>query len=74
VDTDSFQVKPLLRVEPRDKFLLIVDTTTGLKEHVNVSIGKLSVLDQYLEAHHQLEHNFVLLEDTSIDVSVDLAG
>ena len=74
MDADSLKVQPGLLIEPANHLLLVVYTTTGLEEHVDVSIGKLSILNQDLEAHHELKHDLVLLEDTSVDVSVDLAG
>jgi len=45
VDADGLEVEPGLLVQPRHELLLVVDTTTGLKEHVDVRVGEFTILN-----------------------------
>ena len=67
-------VKVHLVVHPANLLVTVVNTRTSLQHQVHVSHGQLLRLDQNLQAHQQFEHSLVSFEQTTVNVSVDLAG
>ena len=45
VNADSLKVQPGLLIDPADHLLLVINTTTGLEEHADISIIDLALLD-----------------------------
>jgi len=68
------QVQPSLLFHPVEWLAPVIDTGTGLQEKTDIGWGQSVVLDEDLRGHHQLEGNFISLEQTSIDVSIYFPG
>lgn len=64
----------MLLLHPAEWLGPVVDTTTSFQEEANISVGKLSFLDEDLGGHEQFEHDLVTLEQTSVDVPVHRHG
>lgn len=67
-----FQVKPCLLLHPIEWLCSVIDTATGFQKKTNIAVSKLTVFDKDLSSHHELKHDLVTFEETTIDVSVDL--
>lgn len=68
----SFKIKPSFLVHPVEWLVSIIDTSTWLKEYINVSVGKLAFFNQDLKAHHKFECDLISFEKSSIDISIHL--
>ena len=70
----SFQVQPDLLCHPRgERIVSVIDTTTCFKEETDISASKLTSFDQDLSGHHKFEGNLISLEETSVNIPVNLS-
>lgn len=77
VTRECDHVEPDLIAHPSERlgaFTLDVQGRTALQENVHVAVGQFFSGDQDLEANHQDISNLVTLEETTIDVLVDMEG
>jgi len=70
----GLEVEPGLVLHPVEELVSVVDTSTSFEEHADVAWLQLTILDQDLGAHHDLEGDLVPFEETSADVPVDSHG